>query len=443
MSGCWRPEETPSCCCPPLAARLSGVGLLTLYPGYLLYHTLVALGLIPAFLGGMFGLMSVLLTALFLPLLPYLQRELLAATRGYGLAVVGLLGFVLVWSAAGVVTQGGAAMRVAATQSLETVVLWLVLFLVAYRLPLDEAWLVRSMWIAFAVTVLYLAIYVATTGKVMFFARSLGDANAEEVSTYQGYARSAMVMLVFLLAVTRSALKRAAIIGLGGFVMFLLGARSELYGFLILSMGLLGVWSGISARYLAIMMAILVLGIVTLATQFEAIAESRQLQVFDLSGDSSWQARQRLEQKAVEQLLAHPLIGDFGGHIGVGGSDGGYAHNVLSAWVNYGLPGFALYLGLTLAALAGSAHRMILARDLSSCWVLAFSMNAVCLLLMVIAKPVFWPLPALGWGCFANALVRHRRRQDDDAHLRDARDETFQGNDNHESGTSDLRPSAS
>ncbi|WP_108444324.1 hypothetical protein [Halomonas denitrificans] len=425
-----------------LAARLSGAGLLVLYPGYLFYHTLVALGLIPAFLGGMFGLMTVLLAALYLPLLPYLQRDLLSLVPGYALGVIGLLGFVLVWSGAGYLVEGGTAMRVAAIQSVETVVLWLVLFLLAYRLPLEARWLVGGMWLAFAITVIYLAVFAATTGQVMFVARGLGE-STEEVSTYQGYARSALVMLVFLIAVSRSALARAAVIGLGSFVMFLLGARSELYGFLLLAMGLLMLWSGMSARYLLILLAVLGLGVATVVSQFEAIAESRQFQVLDLAGDSSWQARQQLERAAVEQLLAHPLIGEFAGHVSASGGSGGYAHNVLSAWVNYGLPGFVLYLGLTLTALAGATYRMVLCRDLSACWVFAFALNAVCLLLMLIAKPVFWPLPALGWGSFANALVRSRRPLDhDDAHVPAGCDETSQGRDNHESGTPDLRPSA-
>ena len=268
-----------------LAARLSGAGLLVLYPGYLFYHTLVALGLIPAFLGGMFGLMTVLLAALYLPLLPYLQRDLLSLVPGYALGVIGLLGFVLVWSGAGYLVEDGTAMRVAAIQSVETVVLWLVLFLLAYRLPLEARWLVGGMWLAFAITVIYLAVFAATTGQVMFVARGLGE-STEEVSTYQGYARSALVMLVFLIAVSRSALARAAVIGLGSFVMFLLGARSELYGFLLLAMGLLMLWSGMSARYLLILLAVLGLGVATVVSQFEAIAESRQFQVLDLAGES-------------------------------------------------------------------------------------------------------------------------------------------------------------
>jgi hypothetical protein len=434
-----------------LAARASSIGFFVLFPGFLIYHTLVAMGLIPALLGGLFGVVSVMMFLIYVVVLPSQVRLMVSSTRGFALLVLGFLTFALVWAVASYGLQGGSLQRAAMIQTLETVVLWAVLFVMGYRVPLDSPRLARAFWIAFALTVGYLLFIVATTGQWMFFARQMiEDDGTANVSTYQGYARSALVMLVFLISVSKRALMRALLIALGAFVMFVLGARSELYAFLALSMVLLLVWAGMSAKYLLTLLAVVAVLVMVVTSQFEAMSGSRQFQVLDLTGNSSWTARQHLEQRAIEQIAASPVLGQFGGHVTAVGMTGSYAHNALSAWVNYGLLGFALYLGMTVVAFLGSAYRMICRGDTSAWWVFAFSLTFVCLLLILLAKPVFWPLPALGWGAFANALVcgRLASRCDDD--MTDPRHDTdgqrqaapdSQGRDDNESGTSDFRPS--
>ncbi|WP_111411796.1 hypothetical protein [Billgrantia lactosivorans] len=440
-----------------LTTRVSAIGFFVLFPGFILYHTLVAMGMIPALLGGLFGVVSVLLFIAYLALLPSQLQVLLTTTRGYALATLCFFVYVLLWATLNYALSGGSVMRAALTQTVETLVLWLVLFVLGYRVPLDSPRLARAFWIAFALIAGYLMFHVATTGQWMFFARRMLEAEVEagdSVSTYQGYARSALVVLLFLIAVSERAMVRAVLIVLGAFVMFVLGARSELYAFLSLSALLLMLWAGMSVKYMFTLLMVVAALIAVVASQFEALAGSRQLQIFDLSGTSSWLARQNLGQRAVEQILANPLLGRFGGHIASAEVTGGYAHSMLSAWVNYGLPGFAMYLGLSLFAFVGAAYRLLFLGDRGAGWVFAFSVNFVCLLLMVLAKPVFWPLPALGWGAFANALVAARqglggeeaRQAGTIGTLRDvpgqhdaARD--LQGRNDNESGSPDLRPS--
>ncbi|MCE8015061.1 hypothetical protein HOP62_03105 [Halomonas sp. MCCC 1A17488] len=441
-----------------LTTRASAIGFFVLFPGFILYHTLVAMGVIPAVLGGLFGVVSVLMFIVYCALLPSQLYLLLTASRGYALVTLCFFVYVLLWSAVNYGLIGGSVMQAALIQTVETLVLWLVLFVLGYRIPLDSPRLARAFWIAFVLIAGYLAFHVATTGQWMFFARRMLEVEAEagdSVSTYQGYARSALVLLLFLIAVSERAVVRAVLIVLGAFVMFVLGARSELYAFLALSGLLLLLWAGMSVKYMLTLLAVVGVLMALVVSQFEALAGSRQLQIFDLSGTSSWLARQNLGQRAVAQILESPLLGRFGGHIASAQVTGGYAHSMLSAWVNYGLLGFALYLGLTLFAFVGAAYRLILLGDRGGRWVFAFSVNFVCLLLMVLAKPVFWPLPALGWGAFANALVASRRerdaddmgyagtlgRHDDEPGQHDAARD-LQGRNDNESGTPDLRPSA-
>lgn len=136
----------------------------------------------------------------------------------------------------------------------------------------------------------------------------------------------------------------------------------------------------------------------------EHVLQSRQLQVMDLASASSWQVRENLEARALEQIKDAPLLGVFGGQFLVGQSSGSYAHNVLSAWVSYGAVGFFLILVVSFIPLAHALRRIILSGESAPIWTFSFMMSSVCCLLMLVSKSVFWPLPALAWGLYVNAL---------------------------------------
>ena len=71
---------------------------------------------------------------------------------------------------------------------------------------------------------------------------------------------------------------------------------------------------------------------------------------------------------------------------------------------SYGLAGFLIYVSLTLYGFLVSARNVILKQRHEPIWIFAFMLNFVCLLLIIVSKSVFWPLPALGWGVLAQAL---------------------------------------
>ncbi|MCY4364082.1 MAG: O-antigen ligase family protein [Gammaproteobacteria bacterium] len=139
---------------------------------------------------------------------------------------------------------------------------------------------------------------------------------------------------------------------------------------------------------------------------------SRQFEVLDFSSSKSWVDRLSLQRKALEQIAENPLMGRFGGHVlredtgrYAKGHTGRYAHNALSAWVGYGLAGFLVYVFLTLSGFLVPARQVVLKQQDAPLWTFAFMLNFVCLLLIIVSKPVYWPLPALGWGVLAQALL--------------------------------------
>ena len=138
----------------------------------------------------------------------------------------------------------------------------------------------------------------------------------------------------------------------------------------------------------------------------------RQFEVLDFSSSKSWAGRLALQRIALGQIAENPLTGKFGGHVltedtgkYAKGHTGRYAHNALSAWVSYGIPGFLMYVSLTLIGFLVPAYHIILKQQDTQLWTFAFMINFVCLLLIIVSKPVYWPLPALGWGVLAQALI--------------------------------------
>jgi len=75
---------------------------------------------------------------------------LLSTTRGYALLTFAFFAYVLLWAVANYGLVGGGIMRAALIQTIETLVLWLVLFIMGYRVPLDSPRLARAFWLAFA-----------------------------------------------------------------------------------------------------------------------------------------------------------------------------------------------------------------------------------------------------------------------------------------------------
>ena len=435
-----------------LSQTVAGVSFFLLFPGFLFYHQSVAMGLIPPSAGGLFGYVSLGALLAFLALLPWNTDWLKEITGNrYVLWVVVFLCYIPIWTIAHYLFLSGDYIIKASLQSLETVIMWACLFLIGLLLPYKSMALRWLFAVSFVVIFAFLLYYYVGSDYGLYNARR-EYGNKTDVASYQGFARSVLVMLLFLSAVVNSISYRTFIFLSGVFVLFLLSSRSDFYAFLAVSAAFC-VISGIRNPKYFLVLLLLCLEVLLLAMpdlsarldttlETSSVAEptqsptppesaateqpskpedpdkpfklpglSRQFEVLDLSSSKSWTGRQALQRIAVEQIKDNPLAGKFGGHV-LAESTGSYAHNALSAWVSYGLPGFLIYISLTLAGFLISLFHVFIKRRDTSLWVFAFTLNFICLLLIVAAKSVFWPLPALGWGVVAKALVEetsHRR----------------------------------
>ena len=415
-----------------LSQSIAAISFFLLFPGFLFYHQCVAMGLFPPFAAGLFGYVSLATLLALLALLPWNTHWLKTTIKNrYVQCVLILLIYTSLWTIVHYFLLSADYITKASIQSLHTVILWACLFFVGLLLPLESKTLRRLCVLSFIIILGHLAYYSLSTGSVIYIVRKLYDHTAG-VASYQGFARSVLILLIFLLAVMHSLRMRALFILGGIFILFLLASRSEFYAFLALSVMICIIWSIRNPKYLLILLFVSV-EVLILAqpvigprinswfpsgpldkvtetqppdkpSETHAAKLNRQLQVLDLPSTKSWISRQYLQKIAVEQIMENPLTGVFGGHV-IGNHAGRYAHNALSAWVTYGLVGFLLYVSLVLYGFLVSARRVIPELEVAQIWTFAFMLNFVCLLLIIISKSVYWPLPALGWGSLAQALM--------------------------------------
>ena len=445
-----------------LSQSVALISFFLLFPGFLFYHQFVAMGLIPPFAAGFFGYVSLGTLLAFLILLPWNTDWLKKIIKNrYALCVMAFLFYTSAWTLAHYMLLEGDYITKASVQSLETVIFWSCLFLIGLLLPLESVSLRWSLCISFAVILVYLLYFFATNDATMYYARRIYGGTAD-VATYQGFGRSVLFTLLLLLAVSNSFRARAFFMLGGVFVLFMLISRSDFYAFLAVS-ATLCIISGIKQpKYLLLLlfisMEVAMLAVPDITPRIKVFLEtrspdiavqapapddpvspdkatprpvtgqddkhlpsaqsaelprlSRQFEVLDFSSSKSWAGRLALQRKAVRQISENPLIGKFGGHVltedagkHAKGHTGRYAHNALSAWVSYGLVGFLLYIALTLYGFLVSARQVIMKCQDTPLWKFAFMLNFVCLVLIIASKSVFWPLPALGWGILAQALV--------------------------------------
>jgi hypothetical protein len=287
-------------------------------------------------------------------------------------------------------------------QSVVTLVLWAGLLFIGWFADTDSRrWRV-------AIIVLCIFIIGALIHAMLRFSSPLGpwatfaaQDDDSQFSTYQAIGRSLLVSSVLVASFCRTNGRRVAVLALGCITLLLVGSRSDFFSLAILTFlltvrvlyrnrgNLFGV--GGAAALIAGGFAI-----------WPLFLSTRNAEILDLSQSSSWQSRVELQVAALDVIRHNPILGDFGYYLRDGGA-GAYSHNALSAWTNFGVLGFALFMGVLLYMSGISALRWV-DRGENSRWFVAFNLNLAALVQAIVASPVFAVLPGLAWGMTLNAL---------------------------------------
>lgn len=379
-----------------------------LFPGFFFYHFLAGAAVVPRVFGGWFGPVSLFAFLVLVPLLVLVIGHSHGRSLHLLVPFVLLIMSVMLWIGAHVLLGTGHQRRPAVvSQAGATPVFWVTMFMIGLYWGHRTRWSQLILWGSLGAMVA-LTLYNVDAQNLVFDL-GLNPLNPEgEVVTYQGFARSLAVTLLAVLALSRRPIIVAALILVGIVTLFFIGARAELYGFLIVSPILL--WMSYRDRpwSTTVIATVGIIAIAFLTLRFwDTVSGARQFElILDLETARSFQVRQELLRQGWEGIASNPLIGEFAGHVHRGGSTGAYVHNAISAWRQFGPVTFVLYVGLTVTASAISLHKTVYARADLSAWRLAFLLNVFSLVLIATAKSVYWPVVALGWGLTTGALER-------------------------------------
>lgn len=377
--------------------------LLLLYPGFFFYHTLVAMGYVPPALGGYYGVVAAGLVGLGTLLFLFAFKSGCMRLTRVDFLFLLFAGYLILWAFLhyrfGMWYQRDPALLM---QSLSVVVLWLANYYVFRQFDADSK---VGIFLVIACVLLMALVVFGNAESGFFYARRLAETDAEEVvATYQGFARSAVVVALVALSVSRGA-KLIILYFVFLSLLFLLGARSEFAALLLVGLVPIYLRSG-AVRFALAVMPVLAVGLVYFflnANEFSGT--SRIFRLLDYQTDTSFNLRAEQIWFAVRDIQRTPLFGNFGGYM-LYGSSGSYAHNAISAWHSFGIVGFCGFAFLIFLSLRVSLKAALVRGDRSGQAMLALMMSLFCLLMAVAAKSIFFPLYAAAWGLAAGLVDR-------------------------------------
>jgi hypothetical protein len=378
---------------PMNGERVIHFAFILLFPGFFFYQTLLGLGLIGAFLGGYFTLVALVLT-------PSLIFSCRAAVKAHKIVVSQLdlfcFLFIIYWCLILAINVAGGADTMIAQRHLQSIIFCVDTYIIFRMSNFNHkkliVLLVVSLLVMSAIT-----IYMSIDG--FFYLQALGQAkNPESLATYQGFARSYIYTYLIVVSLARSIGARFILYGLATTTLFLNGARSE-FSAVLFSIPLIELYY--TKHKLATIIPI-VLVLMAFMMNAEAIVgmlpENRTLQLLDLSHSTSAMARRNLSSDAWRTITENPIFGDFASY-----PDGHYAHNVLGAWVDFGIVGFVFFSALLIWPAVLMFANGFFHRTKSSEFIIAMSFTCITIIWAVTAKNV----PDMSVGAALGAFAKY------------------------------------
>jgi len=233
----------------------------------------------------------------------------------------------------------------------------------------------------------------------------ISSGKQDGIVSYQGFARYFSSTALVTIAITKAYIRKALIIFIACIGLFFLGSRSDLFGFLFIIPIFFIDFSSNIKTLKNILMSIIFFTVLTATAGIlfqdsflSKIENNRALEVMDLTQSSSWKSRNTLEEEAKAAILQSPIIGDYAGQVKSTGNAGNYVHNFLSAWRQFGLLGFLLFISICTYSLYISIKYTFTYRQTEPLVLLGLYINLYSFFLLLFSKSVFWFYPALGWG---------------------------------------------
>lgn len=354
----------------------SSIALIMLFPMSFIYHSFVALTPMPAFLGGYFSFMCAILLIAYLSIIFFVKSSL---NKDQAIIfIVIILWFVFItyhfvfsydnldlylWGITAVLSNT-------------------ICFLIGSNINLSSEKLNKYLMVSFLIISL---IVFSNINNGQFYLRLKSE--SEGVASYQSFGLYLLVVSIILLITAKSMWLKSLVGFTSVLLLYFNGARSEfvffLFSFLFLAILQLRIHL-VKSFLLLSFIAIGLLLYYWLGFSFE-LEDNRVLQLYSISDSTSYIARDFLNDSAIEVIKNNIILGDYGSYVKEHGI-GGYAHNILSAWADFGIFIFIVLILLPTYTLFFSGIRIIHKKSYSPYLLALFSFSIILLIAYLFAK---------------------------------------------------------
>lgn len=373
---------------------------LLLFPGFFFYHTVIGIGLIPPVIGGFFTPIAILILILYLPLYFTLYPRLSKTFILYFL-------FFICW-AFYIFTAYVIKYRVNNLELLSWGLIAVITNVASYitmlHFNLSDKRTIKYFSISFIIMCLIVLFY-SNNGR--FYLKAESDIDG--VASYQGFARSLLFVCYICYVAYNKLLSKIIIMMVATIILFMNSARSELI-FFIFSISIFNLINLRRDKFSIVLTLLLIFFVII---NFDYIlakfSNNRLFELIHISKSTSFEGREEFSIKAWQVIQNHPLAGDYGYYIDIYGG-GSYAHNILSAWADFGIFGFLVFLGIGIYLFVFCIKKIVFENADDKTINLLFLFSSTLLISYLTAKDYSHIFFGLSLGLYVNYLNSNHYR---------------------------------
>lgn len=381
-----------------LLEKVSYYAAFLLFPGFFFYHTILGIGLMPPILGGFFTPVAIIILIIYLLIYFIFKTKLTKSFLLYFTVFLCWTLYVLFQYVIQYKLNGLSLLN----WSLIAIIINTVSYMIMVNFTLIDKKVIRTFTISLIIMCLII-FYYSNNGR--FYLKA--DNGIDGVASYQGFARSLLFVCYVCYVSYNRLLMKITIMIFSIVVLFMNTARSELI-FFVLSILMLNI---INYRKDYYSIAIIFIMITLIVTNFDyilsKISHNRVFELLDIKKSTSYEGREEFGLKAWQVIQNHPILGDYGYYIDAGGL-GGYAHNILSAWAEFGIVGFLIFIGISLYLFVFSLNKIIFKNSTDKYVHLLFLFSSTLFLGYLTAKNYSYIFFGLSIGLYVNHLNSKR-----------------------------------
>lgn len=369
------------------------------YPYAHLYSYFSAIGYLPRFMDGVFGVFALICTVLLG--IMFISSDARRLYLWSALITIFCLYFVFYcfcWAGIHFFFASGPPGSMVLFKYYSRILLdYAFLFLVGFYLR-PERW--NKVFAFFYITMLVCGLVFINWDRMMIDLRNVVDPSYKGV--YLSLSTTALFTGLFTWSAVKSKFSRLAVLATMIPLLFFMGSRADFGTFLILLPVALSLTLSPLMQSMVYILGVILTAIGLLIIDLDKLTVSRHSQIFNLEQFTSLMARNEFFQWGMERLAASPLFGDYGGTLEVRGTIGSYIHNLFSVWQAFGFLPFIIYTALVVIVVFIAIFLFFKqGRQLDRQAQLVVMLGLITAIEVIAAKSLGWPHVALAWGLAA------------------------------------------